>query len=214
MKQTFGSIARERLATAMHSTLESNGKATLHLPFRQDIELLRICLDQSAELRAEAQRFEAHEGLYMSSIVQLDVPGLANLDPKDIVSIRQGADEFDRWRADLRLALRDAQSIPMGIERAREFRRAIEDRMRESLDRLEASISQSSTLAAATAGKTAFVSGVLAASVPAAIGTAGALNWAVVLGLLLGGAYSAAQSYSPASRGRLARQAHYVALRG
>jgi hypothetical protein len=96
-----------------------------------------------------------------------------------------------------------------------EVKRLVADRMKVSLDSLSASLPKSQFLAGAQVGKTAIISGLIIAAVPAALGVPGAqLTLPALIALLFGGAYEAWAAVQPADQSRIARQAHYVAMLG
>lgn len=218
LRDTYAGIAQQRLATSISSAIESQGRTTLYLPFRYDVASLSICFDKVRLLSQHAAALSTSEDLVMSPLLELELPGLASLDPADIVSIRSNAGEFERFRHDLREAMVAADSLPPeSLNRSVKMQEIVGGRMRESLRRLNEALPKSPVLSAARIGTTAFVSGMIAASVPVMMGAAaGPIGLAVVLSQLAAAGYVAAASLREVSSANqqttVAARNHYVGM--
>jgi hypothetical protein len=134
--------ACDRLAYAAQACAHLPGKLTMYLPFRYDVHLLSLCLrTRMAQL---LPKLPDADNLVIKHLADMTLPGLASLDPGELVAVRQSSEEFEAWRASLRNALRTASTTPSDLfDRDEEVRRAFRDSLTDAKRRLEESLGRS-----------------------------------------------------------------------
>jgi hypothetical protein len=193
---------------------------SLYFPFRADIRAIAAFQENiRRSLPHNTQVPEVHDrdSRLLTQLVDMNVPGIADLPIEDIVAIRD-ADAFANWRNELTMALQYASSIPSDLmDYDRAARAAITEMLEPSRQKLEEEFK-----------KSAFLVKVREAAVTMACGSVGALVGYSIdpsVGALIGGIAGSATDVAmklvrtwmeEQKRGsRAARAAaisHYVAL--
>ena len=184
---------------------------SLYLPFRADVELLKSDTRLTANLAST--RFSERDSWLLNELVDLEMPGLAELDPSALVEIRNGV-EFSEWRQALSEALLTANALPRGLwNRDEEVKRTVREQLTDSRRRLEAQLGSSPVLAGLKSGRTAMIVGLVTLGVSALLDPT-ELTAAAIAGLLAGSATGTAIDALQTGRTSArpdAALAHYVA---
>jgi hypothetical protein len=204
-------VASSRIANGLEAVLHAPDRVSLHLPFRADVELLKKSSRLTEEIASTG--FSDRDSWLLSELVDLDMPGLAELDPDALVEIRTG-DEFSAWRHALSQALLSANALPSSLwNRNEEVKRTIREQLTDSRTRLEAQLGKSPVLAGLKKGRTSIIIGLVGLSISALVDPT-KLTTAAIASLLAGSATAAAidalqtACRSPSQNAMLA---HYVA---
>lgn len=210
-----------RLASAIGAAAGAGGRANLYLPFLYDVESFEICLRKSAALAVATQPLVTAPTYDLAPLLDLSLPGLAELDPAELVAIRKG-DEFERFREQLRDAIAMADRVRLqDRNRPLEMKRIVDARMKEAQARLKESLPKSPIKPAARAGIATLVGGAITTTA-AVYGDPNMTQ--AVLSSTIGGAIGAAvyaflaraaeppEAALVPGRAVAARNAHYVAV--
>ena len=205
------SVASSRIANGLEAVLYAPDQVSLYLPFRADVELLKRDTQVTKEIAAAG--FSDRESWLLSQLVDLDLPGLAELNPDALVEIRTG-DEFSHWRQALSNALLAANSLPRTLwNRNEEVKRTVREQLTDSRTRLEGELDQSPVLTGLRKGRTSIIVGLVGLTVSALLDPT-KLTTAAIGALLASSttttAIEALQTGRPSSRQKAAL-AHYVA---
>jgi hypothetical protein len=208
--------ACERVAMSIGAAANAPGALSVYFPFRYDVELLsayeRLAVDpQSPALQGAA------EAWLLSALIDVELPGLAALDPDELVSIRTQSEEFENWRKALRQAVMRADAFPRHLPgRSAAVKREIGDLLQEGKKRLEASLPKSVALKALRKGAVSMLAGTVSAAIVLLLDPDKTVL-AALYGLAgVAGSASATALAEPSEAGdgkaRRAALAHYVAM--
>lgn len=204
-------VAKLRIATMLEAMHHAPDTVSLFLPFRADVELLKANTRLSAEIAAAG--FSDRDSWLLNELIDIDMPGLAELDPSELVRIRAGT-EFSEWRQALSNALIMANVLPTSLwNRDEDVKRTVREQLAESRGILEEQLSKSPTLTGLKKGRTAIIVGLVGLGVPALIDPSKLSAVALAVLLAQSGMESVIESSgtpSPSS-GKKAALAHYVA---
>jgi hypothetical protein len=188
------------------------------LPYRYDVELLLAC--QPELLRDQPLSFPDADNWLLTRVIELEVPGIASLDPEQLIELRSSSGEFDAFRKELSNAIRTADSLPKNtFDRAKEVKRLTSEGLASARDKLEEALRKSRTLAALKKGSVAMTGGALSAAVVSTLDPTKVISLPLVVALLAGAgvsglvaAVAAAREIPGKSRAKRAASAHYVAM--
>jgi hypothetical protein len=213
LKEVSFGVACERISAAIEGVSAAQGRLSLYLPFRYDVDLLKRYpkpLDGTTPID-----FPERDNWLLDQLIDLELPNLDLLSPSDVLAIRAGS-EFSRWRNVLKEALSHARAIPLDVwNREREVRREIDDRLKEGKVQLEADISKSPALDGVKKGSITMLVGLASVGVTCLLNPASLL---VVLVLAAGASATvtaiaeAIKSSGAATKDRRGALAHYVAV--
>jgi hypothetical protein len=150
----------ERISGALAGVKNAPGRLSLYFPFRYDVRLLERCgeLDSLRE-------FGDRDNRALNELIDLDMPNLESLDPKEISSIRAG-EEFEQWRMSLKDALAGAGNLPADLlHRRAEIRKAVGEKLGVGKRQLESAVSKSPVLAGLSKGSVTLIAGIASAAV-------------------------------------------------
>lgn len=138
-------------------------KFNLYFPFQYDVRLIAAWASQkdisSVDSAAPLSQFRDRDTRLLNQFLELELPGLRRLDPKQIATIR-AADKFVDWRNELREALQKISQLPSDyLNRERELQEEFKYQMRSAQKGIEAEFKKSSFLAESRDAGTKFVVG-------------------------------------------------------
>ena len=146
--------AAERIALALAGVINAKGRVSMYLPFRFDVNLLQQCA--SPEI---LKQFRDRDVRLLNQLVDVNMPRLESLDPKEILAVRRG-DEFEQWRGSLRSALENASQLPADLlNRREEMRKVVDEQLAEGRTRLDRAIAKSPLLAGLRKGTITMLAG-------------------------------------------------------
>lgn len=105
--------AAKRIGHAFAASVPHPNKITTYLPFRYDVDVLlayQRSLAEQAKGRLPASAVPDYENWLLTRLIDLDLPGLDNLRPEELIQIRAQSDEFEAWRRALADAIKFADS--------------------------------------------------------------------------------------------------------
>jgi hypothetical protein len=157
--------------------------------------------------------FSDRESWLLNELVDLEMPGLAELHPSVLIEIRTGV-EFSEWRQALSNALLTANALPGTLwNRDLEIKRTVREQLTESRKRLEAQLGKSPVMAGLKKGRTSIIVGLVALGISALIDPS-KLTTAAIAGLVASSTTAtvidALETGRPSSR-KNAAIGHYVA---
>jgi hypothetical protein len=210
--------ACERISVALVAAAHLQDNASVYLPYRYDVELLLAC--QPELLRDQPLSFPDADNWLLTRVIELEVPGIASLDPEQLIELRSSSGEFDAFRKELSNAIRTADSLPKNtFDRAKEVKRLTSEGLASARDKLEEALRKSRTLAALKKGSVAMTGGALSAAVVSTLDPTKVISLPLVVALLAGAgvsglvaAVAAAREVPGKSRAKRAASAHYVAM--
>lgn len=217
LHKAHASIACQRIAKSCLASSDVPGRLTLYFPFTYDVRLLKTALAAGHDLHAST-RIPDDQNRLLHELARLQLPGLSELDPQELVAIRSHSDEFERWRSTLRKALGAARQQPDDLwNHAEATRRAIVEVLSEGKRELEQSLRHSKTLAGLNKASTSFIVGAAVAPMLSPGAALGSLLVAVLLRAIAAGVERAIETKATpdgqVSAQRAAR-AHYIAMLG
>ncbi len=206
-----------RIATGLSSPLVSRGLASLHVPFKYDLALIEAC--HEALRRDHLREWSAGNSWLMTRVVDLNVPGISDLDPGEVSEIRRGP-EFEKFREAIRNAITLAEALPQTlVDRDVEIQRHVRSILARARTDLEQSMEESPTLAAIRKGSVSMMAGGLAAIVTNALSPTETVTIPVILAALAGAAVpalvdaaQAATNVQGAQDANRSALAHYMCL--
>jgi hypothetical protein len=205
--------ACERISAAIAGVSAAAGRLSLYLPFRYDVELLKRYPKPLESGRVA--HFPDGDNWLLDQVIDLELPNLELLDPRDIVAIRTGS-EFSAWRNVLKKALTSASAFPHSVwNREQEVRREIDDRLREGKLQMEAAISKSPVLEGVKKGAVTMLAGVASAGVTCLLNPASVflwLLWAAGAGATVAAIAEALKTTPGPVKERTGTLAHFVAV--
>lgn len=152
--------ALESIATTLVASEFHNRNLDMYFPARFFREALRGVVTRVRE------NLQIREGelLLLERLLSVKVPNLADLDPQDLVRIREGEETFAKWRRAVGRALeRIATLDPYLLDPAQEATRVMQEELAEEQRRLQDDVKKSRFLAMAQRGFRSFTIGALAA---------------------------------------------------
>lgn len=198
----------ERISGAIAGVKNAPGRLSLYFPFRYDVRLLERCGEVDS-----LREFGDRDNRSLNGLIDVDMPNLGSLDPKEISSIRAGA-EFEQWRMSLKDALACAASLPGDlINRRAEMRKVVREKLSAGKRQLEKDLKKSPVLAGFRKGSVTLIAGVASAAVVHYL-TNNNLQ-AALWGVAAAGAVQAAaevQATPGVTDAQKATLAHYVAV--
>jgi hypothetical protein len=212
-------VACDRIASGAEACAHLPGKLTLYLPFRYDVNIMKLCLGTRTEQLLPSLRDA--ENVVMKRLTEMTLPGLESLDPVDLVAVRLSSEEFEEWRRSLRSALQSASATPPDLlDRDDEIRRTFRDALVDARRRLEESLKRSRFGTSLRSGAVAFLCGSVAIGIATLLSPAApvAATAASLAGLTASAALNAiakaGEVKAPSGAKRKAREAlaqHYAA---
>jgi hypothetical protein len=211
LRRVATSLASSRIAIGLEAILDAPDKISLYLPFRADVEMLKSNTQLSGDVAAGG--FSDRESWLLNELVDLEMPGLAELHPSVLIEIRTGV-EFSEWRQALSNALLTANALPGTLwNRDLEIKRTVREQLTESWKRLEAQLGKSPVMAGLKKGRTSIIVGLVALGISALIDPS-KLTTAAIAGLVASSTTAtvidALETGRPSSRENAAI-GHYVA---
>lgn len=210
--------ASRRIHLAFDAVNDTDGKVSAYLPFRFDVDLLARFTEGIPQ---PLQSLPDSENWLLAGLIDIDLPGIADLQPEDLVAIRMGSDEFEDWRRALREALLRAEALPRSLrDRDAGAKKLVDETLAAAKRRIEDAMPRSRTLAGVRAGSIAMLGGAVSVTLvglinPAAtLATAAAAIAGVAGSALVTAAAKACEGDAArgASLARRAAYAHYVAM--
>ncbi len=160
-------LSRQVILNVVHKVIESvsvvnskiNGGVDFYLPFECYREVLSQIL-QPVELKEVPETPLTH----LRELVQVEIPGLMGLDPKDLVSLRINEEIFEDWRKTLRSALERITALPKDrMDRGNEAFRILREEVLNEQKALMLKFNKNKFLKACESGAKTFTVGTLVA---------------------------------------------------
>ena len=202
--------ASSHIAAGIEAVLHAPDSVSLYLPFRADVDMLKHSTRVNREILPE--KLSDLESWFLNELIDIEMPGVTELDPSVLVEIRAG-EEFTAWRSALSEALQAAHELPQKLwRRDEEAKRVFRNHLAGGKQHLESQLKKSPVLTGLKSGRTSIIVGLMGLSVSALLDPTG-LTKAEIASILASsataGAIDAIETRKPSASN--ASLTHYVA---